>query len=91
MFNTPDECIEALLRNTEMRRCDAVSIFRRPSTDTYRYSPDQRRESGEELYAVLQKFVNNDNARLLRERSSAAREYFDNHPMPGTTIFGSRA
>jgi len=67
-----------------MRRASSVDHLLK----TYRYSPDQRRESGEELYAVLEKTVANDNAWLFQERSTAAREYFDNNPLPGTMIIG---
>jgi len=33
MFKTRDECMEAIVRDSEMRRYDAESIFRRPSTE----------------------------------------------------------
>ena len=83
MFNSRDECMEVLVRDSEMRRHEVVSMFRRPSTETYRYSPDQRRSSDEELYAVLER---HGNAWLFKERSRTAREYFDNNPLPGTMI-----
>ena len=91
MFKTRDECMETFVRDSEMRRYDAVAIFHRPSTETYRYSPQQRRESGEELYAVLEKQDHNSNAWLFREKSLAAREYLENNPLPGTMMIGYQA
>jgi hypothetical protein len=70
MFNSRDECMEAFVRNPEMLRYDVVSIFHRPSTETYRYSPDQRRTSNEELYAVLERHGN----AWLFKRDRAPRE-----------------
>ena len=83
--------MEAFVRDSKMRHYDAVGIFFRPSADTYRYSPHQRSESGEELYAVLEKQDHNSNAWLFREKSRAAREYLETDPLPGTMISGYQA
>ena len=91
MFKTRDECMRAFARDTEMRRYAAVSIFYLSSTDTYRYSPHTRSESGEHLYAVLEKQDHNNNAWLFREKSLAAREYLENNPLPGDLIIGTLA
>lgn len=87
MCKTRDECMKAFAKDSDMLQHSAVRIFYRPSTDTYRYSPQQHGESGEQLYAILEKNVF-DNAWLFRDISTLARAYLDNNPLPGEMMIG---